>query len=674
MIKGRRVKPHIYKIKMDQVEEALVTGFFKNFIKEDDLVKQRSSLEKFQSRNPVGSWYSSKVEDENVFIMKGDKPPTKGAKKLKNVDVPTTPPRKRVEFLNKLLSQIPPKLWTMFANDYLKQSKERYNAYLDKWIKMPSVKIEILGYEEEEEEPIENPDWKPEFDIPDTLPVDGEDDAKFEDFLKRYYKKKTKREESKPYSLLQEPDKCLNLYASYDWVGKKDVKIYITPLENEELDLTMYYNEDISIDIENVEFYEAKPSFFRLQCGKYKNDRFQDGNILTSYTDNGVEVSFYIAITYDNGYILQDEEIFENENIFFNSLIQTQVNAIQKISHEGFIHKVIRGFGKKKIGEALRKSNDQRPLEYGYSRLIIDKNGDSKLDEKNDTIFISTLENSLYENGHSSVNDYLNNIASFTLFFSDWVDQFGKSTFIQRVGAMYYTPDMLALFTLEDKLANVFSDPYITSEQKDEISKNVVLEQVEIVQDYLLDIFILLNPSQKLFYSLRRKVTTNPEWTRKRACENLNEVDSINNYELEIYLDKDGKYYCLRIPDLIDMFSNGIYINMYTRNKLSQSFIDEFKRKYSYLLKEEVKFNGGDLLKVIIGQIKQIEDMIADREVVIDQEKMCSYCDEHVSNSDSYKSVVFDKDGSHKIIEFCSINCMERTSGSDWPKLKSKRK
>jgi hypothetical protein len=604
-----------------------------------------------------------------------------------------------------------------------------------------------------------NPNWEEGYLKQNPLPTDNiientildmkdvreRAQKKFNAFLKRNRNKSGKVEKPFDQQTLNDNSPCENLYASYPWLGKDiEAKTYLRPLEGDDDKSSLrYYYRDAGVEIANNHivdeptdnsktFYRARPSFFHLQCGKYRSERTQVGNILTLYADfnDGRTVkrsyAFEVAIEVADQILIQEEGVFELENKYYNKKIRKQGKKILAIGTANFVDVTIREFARKELGRSLRSTLENgEKEEYGYIRKI-SLDGEWVITEKSDTPFIMALDETIFKKGHANVNEYLSNIAQFTIFFMDWTNRYGNSNFKKRVSEMYYYPEMLGMLTIVDKLPSVFSDPLITEEQKMEVASRSDREAARVVNDYLLFIFTLMYPERKMFHAYLSGIIEDNDrvaWIRHHVCENFNENTDVNAYELEPYLDGNGKYYCYKIPVLIEMFYNDNYINGYTGARFSQSFVDFIRMKYSYAIDRHAVGKKRDLDKMqedardvdaerakkrlalstsapdyapglmdeIVEDIRALENELSDNQRGETNDKeiekkwettgnkpddtaACSYCDELVKNGEQYKSIVFDKDGSNRIVNFCSTKCMERTGDRDWPKEKKEKK
>jgi hypothetical protein len=159
--------------------------------------------------------------------------------------------------------------------------------------------------------------------------------------------------------------KCMTELAKAPWLDVQKVKnvfiSYSNPAQRSD-DLSMYAEIDKSIQVtiatgEKLKVFRARPSFFKLLCGRQSGRNTQNGQVLDVYTSIGRIESFYIVyqVVQIGGVknLIQDEEMVEKRSKWRERQRDTQKERLKMMLNEQVDTDLIR-LGTRKLSEVLK--------------------------------------------------------------------------------------------------------------------------------------------------------------------------------------------------------------------------------------------------------------------------------------------------------------------------------
>jgi hypothetical protein len=333
-------------------------------------------------------------------------------------------------------------------------------------------------------------------------------------------------------------------------------KTFITAPPNENKDLLSEYcflKEKVQIGGTN--WYPVKKNFSSLMCNSF---RTRDGNVLTAKINTGKEVRMQVAyLTTSDKFIIQDDEVFNAERKYIYQKNLTRGKEIERLLNSK-VNKNAEQLTKVRLSEILKKvAPEIKDYESAETKYIIDA-------------VKKMVETSV------SVKDLFKQLANIQVYLEN-----PNRVFALRVKEVYYTPEILVTLTQEEKLPELFDDPYttednillITSTINREISNFIQRMGESIYQKEYVTENVPLKPSRivPVRYNLKK-------W--KHGCTNKDDVKDIPDAHV-VYYKEDGQVYCLLISDIFNQIKTGNPSNPITGKNLDKDFIKRFVELYS---------------------------------------------------------------------------------------------
>ena len=452
-------------------------------------------------------------------------------------------------------------------------------------------------------------------------------------------------------------------------------------------------------------WYSINNKFSLLMCNNNSYKRIQDGNILTSFTENGEPVSLMIGYETTRGFIVQDEKIFLAEKDYKKERDSSLVEKITILLNSPVTSKV-ENFGIDKLSNTL---HDIAPdiTDYG-----IYKPGYTKTDTTYIVKAITTISKET-----STVREFLSKLGGVIVYLTT---KLGHDIFKKRVIEEYYLPEILVNLSAAEKLPEIFEDPRVTEEIKNYNTRFLTGELNYFISTNGQAIYMIEHSTERsknIFYKASydgTKKEKNLDW--KSVCINKDQVRDIPDEQITYYKE-DEKVYCLVIEEILEQISSGEKpINPYTKQTLRSDFLTRFKQLYSNKRKKdeiaplktspiktqkiEVILAPG-LLNMIVKNILDCEQELTGQECKsldnpptrddeddeddnlsnlfspssrLDEEdttNICEHCAKDLSCVKSeYKTKVV-ADGGFKTIYFCCSSCFEEHD--NWPKTNKKK-
>lgn len=498
--------------------------------------------------------------------------------------------------------------------------------------------------------------------------------------------------------------KCIDFYLSYAWLPYRVTNMWVQPIQptNPEDDIfynsedTFTYKEDNTDNIGEL-FYKPTDFFVNAQCGIYRNDRRQDGNILYIKNSEKNEVGFKILFEMNENYRSQDENLFQigkkykiQDESVFNKENKLFKKIFGKISSkiEDFGNRTVSFFG---IHDTIVLKGLLR--ENIISTLIFPQNKKEKMIDEIITFFYDDYKDKklseLFMAFASFLAKFNNNIISFSSILKD------------RLSSGFYTSTELISKNIEDLIVEVFLDKNRIENESLKIYKHLEISVKNIYDIILHTFYYSINIEEKIT-PLYIKENIDIEIDRNRLGDICSTID--NPYKLYIIKIKE-KYICFDLENIDDdlqkykfegidisdddilkmrQMSEKVYSLKNAKNEES-SIIDITPTK----AKNDKELYLDLLIREVLDDILELEEGLgikgekyytitkdpeADFEEQLEAEvklkEYCEYCDTEINDDSSLKSIMRHKDGS-RIVNFCNTICFEQIE--NWPKFKSKK-
>ena len=299
-------------------------------------------------------------------------------------------------------------------------------------------------------------------------------------------------------------------------------------------------DKNLIIDEEGNKWYKVNKMFFKFFNLISLFRKKQEGEILTVNIENlfedfGDETEIKLKIGFlidDENFIIQNENIFNQEIEYFRNQNSTTQQKTRKILKEQLSKEIIE-VASEKLFEELKKITN---LTQGrnYSDEIV----------KQMAI------------GCENVNEFIEKMADFLVYIEPTVDNIGNKIFKKKLISGYYLPEVIPTLSPAEKLPEIFNDS--TPAKFQDTVANVINNCKSIfVQDFLLVIYNRRYGKNKIEY--------NPITIIK--CENSKKYEKFAPEEIVYYYNEEtDKTYCFLIKDLLTQFRDG-NSKIYTKSK-----------------------------------------------------------------------------------------------------------
>jgi glutaredoxin len=451
---------------------------------------------------------------------------------------------------------------------------------------------------------------------------------------------------------------CYNAQVTTPWMKEKVKAIWLRAPDGETLNLDYVIKGEYIQGIDGKIVNKAGKSFYQLQCNYHSNKRHQNGYVLTSYNVKGRPVRYVVLYELantndDDKWRYQDEAIFQAQQKYFHDKSADTVSHFKQIRSE-LVSDDVRTFGK-------------GSLEIALSQYI------------NDPEYINRVERYVFDK-HKIVMDYLNTIASISVFMKQW----NKSIFKDRVSSLYYQPEILTELSLEEKLPEVFDNPNVNSTQRrqTEIQINSIIQKE--VEDILSSVVRIRYPGRaptRPMMTLPPTFSTSTSKTPDCAVDMKNAGWDARN--IIYYTDTDNKIYCFDVFTLKKQFEQGNFNNVFTGNRLSDQFVAQVQHIDPYTvsvieeeedrplsdIKKPITILAPGFLDKIVEDIQKMEKvMVVDEEDQILKDQLankphnyndiCEYCNKYIHTGTGYKTIIR-RDDEYELVRLCNTNCFE---------------
>lgn len=668
-------------------------------------------------------------EERREFFEKLNNEPKKDAQQLANalkIFSAQNPSESRTAFIKQII-KIKPTVFYWFINDLLKSPKgTNSRTFFEKFVKSERVKeyyemidqkisqkhkeerdkfdeffsgndsdteseeeyvnpeeleeeLEDLFISTEEHKPIKTGKKAKLLELPTKDTVASEEEIEYIPFRKE--EKKIKTVPEKRYVEIRDKE-CINRYMSGVWLGQRITKIWIRPINVENI----FFDNNDNIDIDGVTYYAATSEFINAQCNLYKRDRTFIKETLTFMNSNGEPQKVELAVQLENGDITQyTREIFNREMKYMNSQVENMPIEARKM-----LEKHVEFFSKYDLDLVKRQMTYQL-----INRL------DFIESKKRDTLSTKIVE-MYFVDKHLKLSTILSSFTSLVTLLSHQI-LVQANFFKEKVKEGYYTAKEIKTINLQE----IFPDIFIKADTSDtadieKIERFIQLESPLVYNDIVYSILYSLHPGIRRTVIPRGESPELGTINKKKICSN--DTKGINPYAMYIYRENDGSYYCFDLENLEDDFlfidkndiDKKILEDMYRRRDRIVHQVKEIpeivrpeneKPKPSEKYSENIDRLADELVELILNDIAEGEEelgqqgdtyeeirglLVSDKDIEEYDEKLgdiCTYCQKHIISDNPIKSLVKRKDGS-KIVKFCDTNCFDKMQ--KWPKYNTK--
>lgn len=460
---------------------------------------------------------------------------------------------------------------------------------------------------------------------------------------------------------------CYNKQISTPWIDGQVEAVWLGPAPGDEMNMGYVINDN-SIDnkpiinSDGVTFYKAGRSFYELQCNYYSHKRRQKEFVLTSYDINDKPVTYMVLYELPNKkFVYQDENLFNKQVEYLHGNISYSQEELSAIRKE-VVSDNIRNWGKYLVKTVLLNNMEIDVKDYS------------------DRLEAAIYHTTMYYN-HSTVESYFSAIVGITVF----LDSMNDSIFKQRVKSLMYQPETLVELSINEKLSEVFDNPNISQEKKNEAERYIDTIIKRQVNDLIKQIVQLRRPG---LYKNQKKYTpgiiTLPGLDTSNGPDCVKELlaRDVDRVNIVYYTDIDGKTYCFDANELKYRFR---FYDDYINVETGKEFPIDFRNKVLHLVgdkyidplpnedlpitetppEKEVEILAPGLLEKILDDIRRMETKITeeaiqeeiedDSEVI---ENICGYCKEHIEQNTGIKTMI-NRNNSYELVNFCNEKCFE---------------
>jgi hypothetical protein len=430
--------------------------------------------------------------------------------------------------------------------------------------------------------------------------------------------------------------KCMREYKLFKWINGKVTGIWLeSPVSKEAFDAySEYVFPDIFIEENGKSWYQANNKYFALHCNKYKDYRIQDGDILTCFTNEKIELNFKVGYTvtgstegnthtvtqmvseirYDDDhkpvktmipktvkrtFIIQDEAMFKKEKEE-----NKKSNQSDEYKANELLNSYVTEKSKQLVAQTISKAlKEIAPMKNDYGIININ----TKIIDFN-TPYMQVLMNNLVTNAEQTNRELFTKAADILVYLT--IPE--AKTFRHNIEMEYYLPDILARLSPVEKFPEAFEqvingsnskllskkcvidgdDIKCTIQAKEEVSDKYINYTTSIINNKIMKIVNYLglksihNPMHKNVTIYENSYFSIKTHKRISACANKNRVLKANPEEIVYYKEKDS-IYCFTVDELYNQFINGNFTNPETDVQFNTAFVQRFNELYNKKLVED---------------------------------------------------------------------------------------
>ena len=415
---------------------------------------------------------------------------------------------------------------------------------------------------------------------------------------------------------------CVSKYKEYEWIEGKVTAVWLTAGIKGRSPRSEYIFKNVSIIENGVKWYQANKRFFSLQCNSNKNMRTQNKDILSCYTQSGMEVQFKVGFTItgyqhspdqyqartrmvnnstgqsvQRSFIIQDEKMFQKERSYDHRKKQNLNQKVKYIENSPVDEQSIQ-IATQTLSQTLM-STLENPLtrtDYGIvnshgnfqnRKSGLDKTYLYKEDKRVDynTQYMQILMGTILSGVDQTNKDLFTKVANIIVYLK--IPQ--AKMFRQNVSNEYYLPDILPTLSAEEKFPEVFEDillpPSFISGVVATINNSIDKEVNNLAErKHFLNDGTAKKTTTTIDYSRLDQIKTNK---RISLCQNKEKLKKTDPSEIVYYLDDNGQIYCFTINELYEQFKNDNIVNPETGNNFNNKFINRFNELYNNRLSSE---------------------------------------------------------------------------------------
>ena len=317
-------------------------------------------------------------------------------------------------------------------------------------------------------------------------------------------------------------------------------------------------------DLDGNEWHQINKHFFDIETNDNISKK-QEGDVLTFYGNKGIykdkcllriKLGFKIVAKNEDDFIIQDENIFRNEQDYFEN-INTKLN-------ETSVNKI--------LDEPLKPDSYATKLGKSYISKVFDIIG-------TDYTYEDIFENIDIEN--MTIRKYATYIFSICSYLDS---ELFDNIFRKRLMKRYYNPDQILNLNMNDKIPELLCND-------SNFSNRVIVHMT-----YKMDKDIYQFGENLIIYSYYTKVEyERMDFTDEYVYAIPDKYNSLKNIckefsseieDIEIYKEDDDEY-CLNIKDLLKHIYNNQNFDYFP--EISNEFYDRIKTLYRKEIIDEKK-------------------------------------------------------------------------------------
>ena len=466
----------------------------------------------------------------------------------------------RRKIFKKLMDNFGIKMIIKFIDSYLEQDENLEDFYYE-YVNLPEIRKKINK--------IKIADTKTEKITDEIVLLDKEEN---ED-------KKEKKSRYGEYKSEHINQKCIDIYSRMPWLPYLVRRKYIyvsEPTTQDDINSYIIKNKE-PLKYKGSEWYQVNKYFNEFLCSVPMFEKVQNDDVLTIKNIN-IKIGYKTDLfedksseLTDENFIIQNEEMFENENKYIKNYNLSQKEKIHKILEETKFSIEIVNHAKQELSKAFQRVSNFSNF-YSENSEYVDK------------VLKSIIDNS------KDVKRFIEKISNIVVYLSYEIDNVSHRIFSERIRSQYYLPEILVMLSPEEKLPEILGNPDLSDEKKERLAKSINIRLNNYIDSFTKYIYNTRNPyeniKEKTNYIERIHKIPLTEW--KEKCSNYEDIKDIPNEDL-LYYDEKGTTYCLNIRKIWKNFKDKNYKNPYTKKKLSKEFINNFQKTYNIIEEEKIE-------------------------------------------------------------------------------------
>ena len=364
--------------------------------------------------------------------------------------------------------------------------------------------------------------------------------------------------------------KCLMEYKMVSWIDNLQsykLKTYIHSIDENFLRSNCNLNKEFEYNGEK--FFLANNRFFKLQCEIDNSKKMQNGDIFSMNIDGNIVNMkiLYISQSLTSEPLMQNEEIFQKQIIFFKKKKESDIVAIERIL-DGDITEDIKLYLFEEFKREILKIESEFDIKFSINN-VFDK--------------ILTKSN--------NVRDLVFNIEQIIVYLAPLNNYFEnldfdkrQSIFSKRLVSGYYHDNIIPDLSQEEKFPEIFEnnfDENIKQRFRDYFDKVIHTNMFDLISKY----YYITNKGKQ--YNQTYKHTNvnmlgNVKYKDlKLNCINKEDIEQIPYQDIIIYHSSTLKNnYCFSLKELVKNFAEGNYKFLDTEENFNEKFVIKILNMY----------------------------------------------------------------------------------------------